>query len=230
MKTEIVVVVSSHFSEERNVEFIKHIENTIGVKHRVVCYPNFNQYSLPELYNTAVNEYSADNIVMVFCHNDIIFQTKNWGKLLLTKFNSTDYQIIGVAGTTYLHETGVWWQDKSKMVGVVEHTDGYNRWVSEYSKPQAGKIQPVVAIDGLFMAIDCDVLEKHFDEDFRGFHFYDLPICVNTYQDGFNIGVTTDIRILHNSIGEVNEQWETNRLQFSEKYKEDLPLKLDEND
>jgi hypothetical protein len=42
--------------------------------------------------------------------------------------------------------------------------------------------------------------------------------------DGCEIGVTTDIRILHQSVGMVKEQWEKNRVQFAEKYKEDLPL------
>jgi hypothetical protein len=42
MKNNIVVIFSSHLSEEENQKFIKHIDNTIGVKHKVVCYPNFN--------------------------------------------------------------------------------------------------------------------------------------------------------------------------------------------
>lgn len=226
MKNEIVVVFSSHLGVEENIAFTNHIDKTIGVKHQVICYSNFNQFSLAEIYNKAVNEYSADNIIMVFCHNDIIFKTQNWGKLLLTKFNSQDYQIIGVAGTTYLNENGIWWHDRSKMVGIVEHTDGYNTWISEYSKSQLGKITPVVLIDGLFMAVDCTNINHLFDENFKGFHYYDLPICVNNYLDGYNIGVTTDIRIVHKSVGAVNLDWEANRKQFVEKYKEELPITL----
>jgi hypothetical protein len=114
------------------------------------------------------------------------------------------------------------------MFGVVEHTDGYTTWVSEYSKEKKGVITPVVVIDGLFMAIDCNNIEHQFDEDFKGYHFYDLPIVFDNVLSGYNAGVTTDIRILHKSIGMTNQQWEENRKQFVEKYKDELPFSINE--
>ena len=153
MKNNIIVIFSSHLSDEENQKFIKHIDNTIGVKHSVVCYSNLNQYSLTEVYNKGIAEHNNENAIMVFCHNDIqILSPNNWGKLLLTKFNNSGFQIIGVAGTTYLSDNGVWWTDRSTMVGVVEHTDGVKIWTNEYSKPIKGKTIPVVLVDGLFMA------------------------------------------------------------------------------
>lgn len=223
-KDNVVVVFSSHLSDETNAKFIKHIDDTIGVKHKVVCYPNFNQFSLPQIYNQAIREHNSENTLMVFCHNDITIKTRTWGKLLLNKFNNTDFSIIGVAGSTYLAETGVWWQDRSKMYGVVEHTDGYKTWVSEYALPRPGYTKPVVLVDGVFIAADCNVIEHEWDEDFKGFHFYDLSFCLPNYLDGCNIGVTTDIRILHQSVGMTNQLWEDNRKQFVEKYKEELPI------
>jgi hypothetical protein len=223
-KDNIVVVFSSHLSSEVNDKFIKHISDTIGVKHKVVCYPNFNQYSLPEVYNKAIQEHNAPNTIMVFCHNDITVRTRTWGRLLLHKFNSSDFSIIGLAGTTFLAENGVWWHDRKKMYGVVEHTDGYKTWVSEYAIPRPGFIKPVILVDGVFMAVDCNAIEHQWDEEFKGFHMYDLSFCVPNYLDGCNIGVTTDIRILHQSVGMVNQQWDDNRKQFVEKYKEELPI------
>jgi hypothetical protein len=224
MKNNIVVVFSSHLSEEQNLKFIKHIDDTIGVKHKTVCYPNFNQFSLPQIYNQAIKEHSAPDAIMIFCHNDITIRTRTWGRLLLSKFNHSHYSIIGVAGSTYLHDNGVWWHDRSKMYGVVEHTDGYQTWVSEYSVPRAGFIKSVVLVDGLFIAVDCDKIIHQWDEEFKGFHMYDVSFCVPNYLDGCEIGVTTDIRILHQSVGMVNEQWENNRKQFVEKYNEELPI------
>jgi len=226
MKNNIIVVFSSHFSEEENQKFIDHIGSTIGVKHTVVCYPNFNQYSLTQVYNIAIFEHNNEDAIMVFCHNDITIKTQNWGKLLLTKFNNSNYQILGVAGTTFLSETGRWWDDRKKMVGIVEHTNGMRNWVSEYSEPKRGQITPVVLVDGLFIAVDINDLNIGWDEEFKGFHMYDVSFCVPNYLDGCNIGVTTDIRILHNSVGEVNQEWENNRIQFAEKYKDELPLTI----
>jgi hypothetical protein len=224
MKNNIVVVFSSHLSDEENQKFIKHIDDTIGVKHQVVCYPNFNQFSLPEVYNRALREHNVVDSVFVFCHNDITIKTRTWGRLLLSKFNSTPFSIIGVAGTTVLPASGMWWEDRSKMYGVVEHTDGMSTWVSEFAVPRKGYTKPVVIIDGVFMAVDPDNIEHQFDEEFKGFHLYDLSFCLPNYLDGCEIGVTTDIRILHQSVGMTNEQWELNRKQFAEKYKDELPI------
>jgi GT2 family glycosyltransferase len=224
MKNNIVVVFSSHLSKEENQKFIKQIDNTIGVKHKTVCYPNLNQYSLPQIYNQAIKDHTEKDSIFVMCHNDIIFKTNKWGKLLLTKFNSTDFDIIGVAGTTYL-ENGVWWEDKSKMQGIVEHSNGLREWVSQYS-PEIFGVKEVVLIDGLFMSFDPDMIIHEFDETFNGFHFYDLSFCIPNYLDGCNIGVTTSIRVLHKSIGQTNQEWEINRQQLVGQYNDELPLTI----
>ena len=228
MKNNIVVVFSSHRSEEANQEFINHIDKTIGVRHKTICYPNFNQYSLAQIYNQAMRDYRDPEGVFVFCHNDIWFKTLEWGKFLIKKFNHTDFDIIGVAGSTYLHDNGVWWHDRSKMHGIVEHTNTLRQWVSEYSKPRPNYLKPVTVIDGLFMAIDCYNITHGFDEDFKGFHFYDLPIVFNNVLDGHNAGVTTDIRILHESVGMTNDEWEENRKLFVDKFKSELPFSIDD--
>ena len=110
-------------------------------------------------------------------------------------------------------------------MGIVEHTNGLREWVSEYSKPHFG-IKEVCLIDGLFIAVDTSNITHQFDEDFKGFHFYDLSFCIPNYLDGVNIGIVTDIRILHKSVGMTNQQWEEARIQFAEKYKEELPIKV----
>lgn len=227
MKKKITVVYSSHLSDEENLKFSEHVSETIGVSHDIRCYPNHNEYSLPMVYNMAIQDYHDDEAIMVFCHNDIIFKTKNWGKKLLGKFNNLDYQIIGVAGSTHLPETGRWWDKRHTMMGIVEHSNGLREWVSEYCKPFIG-VKDVCLIDGLFMAVDTSDLSHFFDEDFKGFHFYDVSFCVPNWLDGINVGVITDLRILHKSIGMTNEEWEKNRIQFVEKYKEELPLDVND--
>lgn len=226
-KNEVIVVFSSHYSKEENDKFINHVNNTIGCKHEVHCYENHNEYSLTELYNRAKKEHYSENSIMVYCHNDIVFKTKNWGRILLTKFNSTNYSIIGVAGSTYMPESGVWWEDKSKMVGIVEHTNGINEWVSEYSVEKRGQITDVLLIDGLFMTVDWDNIEKDFNEEYKGFHFYDISWSFENWLEGCDVGVTTDIRILHKSVGAVNEKWDENRKQFINEFKDELPKTLE---
>ncbi len=224
MKNNIVVVFSSHLSEEENQKFIKHIDETIGVKHTSVCYPNYNQFGLAQIYNDALKTHKVDNCIFVMCHNDIIIKTKNWGKILLNHFNHSDYYgIIGIAGSTFIPDTGMWWGDFSKMYGIVEHTNGISSWVSEYSNSFNG-VKPTINIDGLFMCIDPDKIIKQFNENYGLFHFYDLTFCVDNYLQDVNIGVITSIRVLHKSMGMTNQSWEDNRKKFATEYK--LPMRL----
>ena len=225
MKNNIVVVFSSHLSEEENKKFISHINNTIGVKHKVVCYPNHNEFSLPQIYNQAIKEHQEKDCVFLMCHNDIQIKTPKWGKVLLTKFNNTNFDIIGVAGSTYLPASGTWWEDRTKMLGIVEHTNGLNVWVSEYS-PEIFGVKEVVLIDGLFMTFNPETIVHRFDETYKGFHLYDLSFCVPNYLDGCDIGVTTSIRILHKSVGQTNQEWEINKQQLVKQWEDELPLTI----
>lgn len=226
MLEKVIVVFSSHLSPEENEQFTKDVKDSIGVPCEVYCYPNHNEYSLSLIYNKALAEHDDKKSAFVFCHNDIIFNTSNWGKRLLAKFNNTDYSIIGLAGSMLLGEKGVWWEIPQAMIGIVNHTNGLRTWTSEYSKEFAG-IRPVVLIDGCFMAVNPNEITDKFDEEFVGFHFYDLGFCVPNYLNGVNIGVVTDIRITHKSIGITNDQWEQNRQFFIQKYSADLPILLE---
>lgn len=227
-KNKIIVIFSTHLSEEENAEFVSHVDKTIGCTHETHGFVNFNEKPLHQIYNDAINEYSAPNAVFVFCHNDIIFKTHNWGKPLLKKFNSTNYGILGVAGTSYIPESGRWWDDRSKMYGTVEHTNGVSNWLSVYSSKIKG-IKDVVHVDGLFIAVDQDMIHNKFNGNYGKFHFYDITFCLDNYFDGVDIGVVSDIDILHKSVGMTNQEWEDNRIKFVEEYGDSLPIKLVSN-
>ena len=98
-------------------------------------------------------------------------------------------------------------------------------WLSEYSADQDRRLESTVVVDGVCFAVHKGRIKKQFDESVEGFHFYDIDFCFQNYLEGVKIGVTTEIRINHMSIGMTNEQWEINRLKFAEKYKENLHLK-----
>jgi len=76
------------------------------------------------------------------------------------------------------------------------------------------------------MTFDPDTIIHKFDESYSGFHFYDLSFCIPNYLDGCSIGVTTSIRILHQSVGQTNQQWEINRQQFVRQWGDELPITL----
>ena len=85
--------------------------------------------------------------------------------------------------------------------------------------------QPLLLGYYLLLAIEKDRrrLKKHFNEEFKGFHFYDISFCFENFKEGVKIGVTTKISLTHKSIGMVNKQWEKNKLFFEALYEKELP-------
>ena len=215
-------------TREHKPDFQKQIQDTIGIKDfEIIEFINNGEKSLTQVYNEAL-EKSKNNIV-VFTHDDILWDTNNWGKKLIKHFTKNpEYGIIGIAGTTDLLD-GRWWTLKQSMTGIVSHQHEGKKWTNYYSKEQNEKIKDVVVIDGLFFAVQKDKIKHNFDEDFNGFHFYDLSFSFPNYLAEVKIGVITNIRVTHLSIGMTNQQWEDNKLKFEEKYKDKLPVRLTSN-
>ena len=220
-------------TRESNPKHTEHIIKTSGLhKHIEVIEIINNGESLTSAYNRGYKQ--AKNDIVVFCHDDILIETKQWGKKLKKHFDREEkYGIIGVAGSKYLPKSGKWWEKPKWMYGRVKHTHNGKSWLSEYSTDLGKGVEDVINIDGLFFAVHKERILRDddytpFDERVKGFHFYDVDFCYKNFVSGVSVGVITDIRINHMSIGETNDEWEQNRLQFVEKYGETLPLKVDD--
>ena len=208
-----------------NPKFIEYLKKSSGFKKiEVIEKINNGEKSLSQVYNEILNESSND--IVVLCHDDIYFDTTSWYSKILKHFEKDEYGILGMAGTTYMPKSGMWWEDRKKMIGIVNHESEGKKWESKYSESLGNSVLETVIIDGLFMAIDRRKIKTRFNEDFKGFHFYDIPFCFENHLAGVKIGVITNIRITHKSIGVTNEQWEENRKLFESKYKDNLPVKL----
>jgi len=219
----ISVVFSTRVNNPNHIE---HIKKTSGIHKdlEVLQFINNGEYSLTELYNKALKE--TKNNIVVFCHDDIIFETNNWGKKLLKNFsNNSEYGIIGIAGSREIPKSGMWWENTLHMYGQVYHKHEGKRWLSKYSPKKNNFLDNVVIVDGLFFAVDKDKIKVNFDENVKGFHFYEVDFCFRNYLEGVKVGVTSEIDVTHLSIGKTNEEWENNRKDFSEKFKDYLPLK-----
>jgi len=208
-------------------EFIEYLKKSSGFKKiNVIEKINNGEKSLAEVYNEILSESTTD--VVVLCHDDIYFDTSSWYHKLMKHFEKSDFGILGVAGTTDLSETGQWWvtNKRKNMVGIVNHEHEGKKWESKYSDISNNSIIPTVIVDGLFIVINKKRIQKNFVEDFAGFHFYDLSFCLENYLAGVKVGVITNIRITHKSIGMTNQSWEDNRKLFVEKYSDKLPVKV----
>jgi hypothetical protein len=219
----VSVVISTRKIDDN---YLKHVEKMFShPKTQILVYENDGISSLPEIYNEGLNE--ATNDIIVFMHDDLILETKNITPKVIKLFETNpDYGVIGLAGTDNLL-SGIWWQDRTSMYGVVGHEHEGKRHVNHYSKESySEKLKEVIVVDGLFMMVHRGRIKHKFNEQFEGFHFYDLPICIENHLDGVKIGVTTKIMVTHKSIGMVNKKWEKNKFLFEALYEKNFPLKV----
>jgi glycosyltransferase involved in cell wall biosynthesis len=208
---------------EHDKGFEEHVKKTIGLKnYELIFYINPGTHSLTELYNKGLNE--SKNKYVLFCHNDIKYLKSGWGKKYIEQLEKQDFGIIGHAGTTKLTESGRWWDDMNLMVGQVwhQHNDEQSgktmKWESKYSGNFGENIIQTINLDGLAFCVNKDKIKEKFHENIKGFHFYDLDFTLANHLAGVKVGVMFGNPILHKSIGMTNEQWETTRQQFVDKW------------
>ena len=215
-------------TRQDNQKYIDYLIKTSGLKNvEVIQKVNNGSKSLSQVYNEIINE--SKNDIVVFCHDDLEFDTKDWGKRIIKHFEKSDFGILGVAGTTEIPKSGMWWEDKRKMIGIVNHKHEGKKWESKYSKSWGDEISECCFVDGLFIAVNKKRIKENFDESVKGFHFYDVYFSVKNFLQNVKIGTIYNVRITHLSIGQTNESWEENRKVFEEDYKESLPIKSNIN-
>ncbi|WP_295434783.1 glycosyltransferase [uncultured Thiodictyon sp.] len=209
--------------------FVEHVQSTVGVPGtQIIPYVNSNAFSLASLYNRGLE--AAENDIVVFLHDDIVFDKTGWGVRLLKQFRETEFGILGVAGTTELirDREGIverWWRVENKRVGWVRHlVDGRHRDALlsyKYRRPVE-----VICLDGVFIAVDKRRIREKFDERFFGFHFYDISFTFRNHLLGVKVGVAFDVDVTHKSVGVLSDEWNRGRKQFTHLYGEHIPYEI----
>jgi len=217
----VSVVISTKKIDDN---YLKHVEKMFShPKTEVNIYENDGVSSLTEIYNIGLKE--SKNEIVVFMHDDLILETSNMTPKIVKLFEKhPEYGIIGIAGTDKL-TSGRWWDNRENMFGIVGHIHEGKRHVNHYSKGVFNDVlKDVVVVDGLFFAVHKGRIKKGFNEQFEGFHFYDISFCIENFLEGVKIGLTTKLGVTHKSIGVVNKQWEKNKLFFEALFEKQLPL------
>jgi GT2 family glycosyltransferase len=193
-------------------------------------FENEGTHSLTQCYNLALN-LCEENEILVLAHDDVELEY-GWDEKIIEIFENTDYGIVGVAGTTSLNNSGVWWENRADLAGIVSHQKIVNnkpvKYDTKFSEAQ-NFVMSVCCVDGVFIALKKDRIKHQFNEKIGGFHFYDISFCVDNFLAGVKIGVTTSFKIHHLSVGQLSPQWQTTRNLFLSDYGKNLPIKINPN-
>lgn len=208
------------------------IKDTIGFQYEILKIDNTqNKNSIFKAYNQGIA--TASFPYLLFLHEDVLFRTKNWGQILATFFESNiAFDLIGVAGSKIKSRTpSGWWEcaTDAKLTNVIQHFEDGSKKLEHlgFNKDPIGE---VVQVDGVFMALRKSSGVRFNEEDFQGFHGYDLNLSLEVIKKGGKIGVTDKILIEHFSIGTVDSLWLNSMIKVHRKYRNILPISLTDGD
>ena len=227
-KNAITCVVCSRNTDKEKEEFLNNLKETCGWSLNIMFIVNQEGVSLTKIYHDMIEKCETD--IILFIHDDIEFLRKGWGAEIARLFKTyEDYGIIGIAGSSEFDEKGAWW-NYEKRYGQVLHRSNGASWLTAFSPLLEKDLQEACIVDGVLMAVHSKRISAKFDNDFEGFNHYDTSFSIANYIDGkCKIGVTTNIRLAHNSVGETKSNWFENLNILNEKYGKYFPLDV-END
>lgn len=175
------------------------VETNGGEFELVIIDNSSNNYSIFQAYNQGVQRAKGD--ILCFMHDDVLFRSKNWGDVIERHFQE-DEQIglIGFAGTHFLPDIPMYWYSSpfvsqhnlNNDQGMVEE-HFHEGWFGERNLIEA------VAVDGLCFFVRRELFEKiSFDEKtFKGFHLYDMDLCMQVLEAGYKVCVCRDVLVEH---------------------------------
>ena len=228
-----IIICSANAIKLHNT--LESISKTIGYPYEVIVKDNrLAGDGICKVYNTCAMDANGD--YLCFLHEDVVFNSENWGFELVNFINSnSNCGVVGCAGTDYISKYhAYWWR-----CGILEQN--YRSFNSvdkkEITKIKTGRIlennpdgfSEVIVLDGFFMFCKKTVWEDtRFDEkSFDRFHFYDVDFSFSQCLKGRKNYVCHTIDVTHLSLGTCNlDHYKAAKI-YREKYNYILPYTID---
>jgi glycosyltransferase involved in cell wall biosynthesis len=221
-----VVVCSINSELLRNLK--KNISETIGVEYEMIAFDNTKEsFGICKVYNLCAERAKYD--YLCFVHEDVVFQSKDWGKRLIDTAPA-DFGVVGLAGGRVKTSYPTSWGDAGKShsrINVYQQLTA-NKLRHDYSNPNREDFSEVIVLDGVFLFAKREVWDNNrFDEaTFSHFHLYDQDFSFNISNTHQNY-VCNTIQLLHLSRGHFDAKWLDETCKFSEKWKNQLPKSVE---
>ena len=227
----ISIIICSINADFRS-QVMESISKTIGVEHEILIWNNeTDRKGLCQVYNELAEK--ARYEILAFLHEDILFQTQNWGTILLNAFREyPDAGLIGVAGSNYKSRVCSGWYTGSLQhdrYNIAHLTDG-KLMKMRHPEPSFPYMHKVVCIDGVFMVCKKGVWQSiRFDDQLlRKFHFYDIDFSIRAAAVT-GVYVCMNIEMTHiTKGGDFGEAWVKEALLFHHERAHLLPISTEQ--
>ncbi len=222
----MISIVICSIRPELLAELKSNIKRTIGVSYEVIAIDNrLDSKGICQVYNEGLKK--ANFNIVCFCHEDILFETRDWGKILSALVTTNkEIGLVGIAGAVYKSKyPGSWTAVPYKYYRInmiQEKKDGTS---ADHVLHDRGNFSEVAVIDGCFIAGRKELFEQYKwnEKLLKNFHLYDLDISIRVGQQ-YKIVVSNNIKITHFSEGEFNKVWLEDARKFHQHYQNVLPV------
>ena len=207
------------------------IEQTIGVPFELIAIDNtVKKEGICTVYNRGGS--MATFPILCFIHEDVSFETKNWGLLIEQHFANDKIGLLGLAGGDTKGMVPSSWSSSfiSNEINIFQHYhagDKSQKHIITTANEQIENQKKVVVLDGVFLCTRKEIFNRYkFDEvNFKGFHGYDIDYSLQVLT-AYQVAVIFDVIVHHYSEGKPDKRWMESAIRISNKWKTSLPVSV----
>lgn len=227
----ISIIICSR-SKEALKKVSDNIEQTIGVNYEIIAISNEKgELGICQAYNNGAAKARYD--IYCFMHEDVSFDTLDWGKRVCAHLENTKIGLLGIAGGDTKSLVPSSWPSyifecEANFIQHFKLEDKEPERIYKTATPDdPSSLKKVACIDGVWMCTRRDVFEKYQfdDKKLTGFHGYDIDYCLQVLSC-YEVYVAFDVLLHHYSEGSFDKVWLNNAIRLSDKWKRKLPYSI----
>lgn len=207
------------------------IEQTIGVAYQIIAINNqHTNDGICKVYNKGGE--NAVFPILCFIHEDILFETSNWGFIIIEHFKDTKIGLLGIAGGDTKGLVPSSWSTSfiSNEINVIQHSAIDNDIAEHIVITEKNSYQThkkAATLDGVFLCTRKEIFNQcKFDEsNLKGFHGYDIDYSLQVFSK-YDVIVIFDILLHHFSVGKPDKTWVDSAFIISKKWRKQLPVSV----
>lgn len=201
-------IIISSYQPDYYLALEQNIAETIGIPYEMIKVDNPGKMGICEAYNQGAQQAQYD--YLLFLHEDVLFNTQNWGQELITVLEIENCGVVGIAGSNYYgYIPSSWWHKGFDKKNIIQYDKKKKQTIPITRKNfnTNNSLEKVKVLDGVFLACKSKIYRHFpFDERLRGYHGYDILFSLKISKLYQNY-ITDKILITHYSFGNLSKEW-----------------------